>query len=549
MRYQTRSIFRRLRERKRLVAYLLSFVIVVAVQTLLYWWGMRALEGEPRPLLDSFNVVIQSLTTTGYGQDAPWGDPLVSLLVIVMQFTGVAYLFVAFPLFIVPWIRTVVAEPRIPRALTDADDHVIICRYSPMCATVVEDLEVHDQAYVIIESDEERVEELYEADRQVVVGDPTDPETLEGVQVRAAKAVVIDVRETGGIDTVLAIRDVDDAVDIVCLTDDAEQGRYLRYAGATTVLSPSAELGKALADKAQNYINVDDKVIDRPDVDLAIAEFPIDQKSSLHGQGIDDIDEFDAVDVTLVGAWIRGEFVTDPDRQRFVDENTSLVVAGTEAQLDRLEGVLDTAATFPTAGPVIVAGYGLVGRSATEVLREAGHDVTVIDTEAADGVDIVGDATVEAAFEEAAIADAGAVILALPDDETTMEATLVARQADPDVEIVAAAAELATTSKLYRAGADYVLALPKIAGQMTIGEVFDRDLLSLQERITVTALDAASLDGHSLDDIRGDGSIVAVLRDDGIVDTRVTDVELKDDDRIVVAGPAGTLETIGMEDG
>lgn len=56
-------------DRKRLVLFLLSFSAVVGLQTVLYWWGMRAIENEPRSLLESFGIVIQSLTTTGYGQD------------------------------------------------------------------------------------------------------------------------------------------------------------------------------------------------------------------------------------------------------------------------------------------------------------------------------------------------------------------------------------------------------------------------------------------------------------------------------------------------
>lgn len=70
MRLRRTSILGVVKRRKRLVLYLLSFVGIVVLQTVLYSWGMARFEGEPRTLQESFSVVIQSITTTGYGQDA-----------------------------------------------------------------------------------------------------------------------------------------------------------------------------------------------------------------------------------------------------------------------------------------------------------------------------------------------------------------------------------------------------------------------------------------------------------------------------------------------
>jgi len=101
MKLRYKSLFNVLVKRKQFVLYLLSFVVITFLRTWLYSWGMTHFEGRPRTLQESFSVV-QSTTTAGYGQDAPWPSTFMTALVIFAQFTGIAYVFIALPLFVVP---------------------------------------------------------------------------------------------------------------------------------------------------------------------------------------------------------------------------------------------------------------------------------------------------------------------------------------------------------------------------------------------------------------------------------------------------------------
>lgn len=194
MEYREASLSARLLENERLVLYLLSFVVVVLAQTVLYWWGMANLEGEPRSLQESFGVIIQSLTTTGYGQDAPWTTTGMQALMVVAQFTGVAYLFIAVPLFVGPWIKEELQGTHVPEGIEDTDDHVVLCGYSSLCRSLVDDLEARERSYVIVEDDEDETEDLYEENRHVVYGDIGTEETLQNIGIEDATAVVVGVQ-------------------------------------------------------------------------------------------------------------------------------------------------------------------------------------------------------------------------------------------------------------------------------------------------------------------------------------------------------------------
>lgn len=51
--------------------YVGSLLLLIAAYTLTYRWGMAVYEGEPRTWYHALEVVVHSMTTTGYGQDAP----------------------------------------------------------------------------------------------------------------------------------------------------------------------------------------------------------------------------------------------------------------------------------------------------------------------------------------------------------------------------------------------------------------------------------------------------------------------------------------------
>ena len=129
-------------------------------------------------------------------------------------------------------------------------------------------------------------------------------------------------------------------------------------------------------------------------------------------------------------------------------------------------------------GDVVVAGMDVVGRAVTTALSNAGFEYATIDLVERPIVDVVGDATEREVLREAGIMDAGTIVLALPDDMAAIFATFAIRELNPRIEIIARANEHENVSKLYRAGADYVLSLAAVSGRMLASIVLDEEILS-----------------------------------------------------------------------
>lgn len=119
----------------------------------------------------------------------------------------------------------------------------------------------------------------------------------------------------------------------------------------------------------------------------------------------------------------------------------------------------------------IICGSGRVGSHMVRDLQRSGQSFVVIEKDpqrAAEvtqrGFDVlVGDATLEASLREAGVERARGLAACLADDADNVYVVLTARDLNPNLHIVARAAEEQAESKLLRAGANHVIA-PTIIG-------------------------------------------------------------------------------------
>jgi voltage-gated potassium channel len=122
-------------------------------------------------------------------------------------------------------------------------------------------------------------------------------------------------------------------------------------------------------------------------------------------------------------------------------------------------------------GHFIVLGYGDVGKRVTEILKQNNLKFLVVDASPGifENVDfdfVVGNATSEDVLKKADVENASTIIVSLNDDNDVIFATLIARNLNPSVTIMARANSYKSIDKIYKAGADYVPSISIVAGQM-----------------------------------------------------------------------------------
>jgi Trk K+ transport system NAD-binding subunit len=527
-----------LRQRRRPLEYVGLILGVAAVYTVAFKLGMAAFEGRFLTWFEAFHFVVETFTTTGYGEYAPWTHPAMLLIVDFIDVTGVFLIFLSIPLFVVPWVEERLEAD--PPSSVEMDDHVVICGFGARGETLASELDSQGVDHVVLESDRTAAKDLHEAGRTVVHGDPESTASLERVDVADARAVVLDESDEENATIALSVDELAPNVHTVCFVEDPALANYLRYAGADSVLNPHEILGRSLADKVTSVVTSQLGDTVAVGEHFEIVEMSIQHDSELDGVTLAESGIRERTGVNVIGAWFAGEFVSGPDPDRTLDRNTILLVSGHESQLQDLKNITLTEGRTQHAERVIVAGYGEVGSTVQAELADESVDVTVVDQRDLPGVDVVGDATEEETLRRAGIESTSAFILALGDDTTTVFSTLVARELGDDVEIICRANEVESVQKLYTAGASYVLSLATVSGRMLAESILGEDVMALGKQIDIVRTDAPEFVGQTIEqaDIgsRTGCTVIAVERDGEVTLDVRPDLRLRPDDVLVVAG-------------
>ncbi|RLV50248.1 potassium channel protein [Nocardioides mangrovicus] len=208
---------------------------------------------------------------------------------------------------------------------------------------------------------------------------------------------------------------------------------------------------------------------------------------------------------------------------------------------------------------VVVVGYGTKGRSAVQLLVSNGVDkekVVVVDPGSAaledanaDGLAVVaGDATRREVLRRAGVETASQVIITTSRDDSSVLATLTARQLNPDAYIVCAVRESDNVALVKQSGADSVITSSDAVGRLlgissispTLGSVME-DLLTYGDGLEVAERELLVTEVGKQPQQLPD-QVIAVARDDKVYryfDPTVT--QLARGDRLIVVRPSKEL--------
>lgn len=230
---------------RRALFYTIALTLTTAGFTIVYSLGMTHLEERPRAWYQALEVVIQSFTTTGYGEDAPWTTPQMNLFMVAMQLTGIGFILSAVDIFVVPWLKQTL-RPDAPTRHPPIADHVVICGHTDRTEVFIQDLKTRDHPYILLVSDKQDAATLHEDGYTVVAGMPESVPVLHRVHTGTARALVSDVADDVNASITLAAREAHAACTVITFVKDLELAQYHRAAGANTVLSPRQLVGTEL---------------------------------------------------------------------------------------------------------------------------------------------------------------------------------------------------------------------------------------------------------------------------------------------------------------
>jgi Trk K+ transport system NAD-binding subunit len=471
--------------------YFFAFALLVGVNTYLFYSYYPLLENKPLSWSESLLFVVESMTTVGYGELLPFTSEITRLLAIQIMLSGVIMIFVVIPLLLAPFLTTLLAPSPPRRTPHKLSGHTVVMGYDELTKSVIDSLAISDHDIVIIEQDKAKALEIatqYRRRAYVIWGDYDDPDTWSAAHIGGTRFVVICMDERQTASVVLGVRELVKGK-IISIVDKLSFNRYLHYAGADYVLSPKDTTGRLLARHAILNPNGDTEPdipgLDRSSIsyqdaaglELRLINIPLVFGCKAAFKSLSELHLFERFGIIVPFLWKAGKFIPSPRDDMVIDNTTSLYLFG------RIESIVSALKEeFTPEGCAdalaVIAGFGDVGAAAYHKLEASGVSCIVVDSKKQEVEQVIGNAEDEEVLKKARIEEARFCIVALNDDNVNIFTTLMARNLNPVIRILARANEPASVEKLYRAGADYVALLPMIGGQ-TIARIILADLVTI----------------------------------------------------------------------
>jgi len=188
-------------------------------------------------------------------------------------------------------------------------------------------------------------------------------------KINHANAIVANSSDQGNADLLLTARDHGFEGAFYALVEDPMHHQPLTTLGATAVYTPVHVLAKALASRASRRIHPSIQGIQQLGEHLGVVELRIHENSPFVGEILSQTHLRERHGVVVPGLWHSGRFVPRPLADTPLQPGDIIAAVGRQAAL---EGLSRLAVPLTHQGPIVIAGYGEVGRKVRQLLMDAG---------------------------------------------------------------------------------------------------------------------------------------------------------------------------------
>jgi Trk K+ transport system NAD-binding subunit len=530
-----------------LVKFTLVLVLFFVFYSILFHLLMLY-EGRQYSWITGFYWTLTTMSTLGFG-DITFTSDAGKLFSVVVLLSGIVFLLVMLPFtfiqfFYAPWLEEQ-NKARAPRAVSESlTGHVIFTHFDAVTANQITKLGQYGIDYVIVTAELQTALDLHDHGYKVVVGELDEPQTYRRLRIDHAALVVVMNDDMVSTNIIFTIRETNAHVATVTNADVDDSLDILQLAGSTHVFQFTKMLGNALARRVLG-VSMKANIIGRFD-ELLIAEAPA-MRTWLQGKTLDESRLREITDVNVVGIWEQGRFLI-PTPKTLIGDSTVLVLAGTEAQLDRFDHSMGISGPQEQEkGPVLVLGGGRVGRSVANALEARGIDFRVVEKKPAiaalDDRYIPGSAGDLEVLVKAGIKETPSIIITTHDDNLNLYLTIYCRRLRPDAQIISRASLDRNINTLHRAGANLVMSFSSLVTTTIMNLLQPQHLLLLSEGLNVfrvalsPRLESKALHNIQIRESTG-CSVVAVRRKDELIINPNPTIVLERGDELVLIGSA-----------
>ncbi len=309
--------------------------------------GFMIIEGQP--FSQSLYMTVITITSVGFSEIfelSPEGRSLTMVLCVVGLLVMVGSVTLLTSILIESQLPLIWQQNRMTRRINELENHIIVCGAGDMAQVIVEEMEMDDHPFVVVEKDIDVFEQLLEFHPDIAAyhGDATDDETLLEAGIERARGLISTLpSDAENLFVCLAARELNSDLQIVTRIDEQSNRKRMKKAGADGVISPRVTGGRRMANLVLHpeILSFMDIIHDDETGTYQLARIPVGPDSPFEGQTLAEASIPDKTGLIVISrlAQEQGHPEFNPTSSTRLNAGDTLVVLGKQEQIDQLRAL------------------------------------------------------------------------------------------------------------------------------------------------------------------------------------------------------------------
>lgn len=317
--------------------------------TLIGMLGFRFIEGYS--WIDALYMTIITISTVGFGEVEPLSTAgrIFASFFVIINVGVLSYALAAFSYYVIEGkIFKNMHEAQIRRTINQLEGHTIVCGFGRYGHEIIQHLRQHGQAFVLLDSNEEKFEDLRGEDQELLylVGDATHDELLEEAGIARAGSMITALGDdSDNLFIVLSARQLNPKLRIISRAKEVRTRKKMLRAGANHVIMPEQIGGFYMATliNKPNAVEFFSFITNELNADIGFEEIRYETvPAEFRGRPIKDLAVRSKTGVNIISYRLpNGSYQVNPGPETILQPGGSFIVLGTDKQLAALHDYLE----------------------------------------------------------------------------------------------------------------------------------------------------------------------------------------------------------------
>ncbi|MFN0100479.1 MAG: potassium channel family protein [Bryobacteraceae bacterium] len=301
------------------------------------------------PLFEAAYMALTTITTIGYGEVMPLGQPgrIFNMFYIVI---GVGTVLVSFGVLTQAMIELELSghfqKRRRRRMIDNLKSHFIVCGYGRVGRSASEELKKAGVPILVVDRNEERVERALHAGLLAVAADSTRDEVLRDVGIDRARGLIAALAtDADNTYLILTAKALNPLLPVATRVSEEESERKLRRAGADVVFAPYTITGQRLSQSLlKPHVNefIDFTTGNDMGLDIRIEQVQVSARSEYVSKSLRQAQLRSELGVIVLAIRkVSGQMIFNPPADAEIGAGDHLIVMGQPSQLRHLEELME----------------------------------------------------------------------------------------------------------------------------------------------------------------------------------------------------------------